>query len=173
MLGSQRDNLIDWLARQPERHLTEEFKPKPYEQLAGVLAAMGYEEEARAIRIERRRQQTRFMTWYEPWPASLAGKGMRFLSIIWQRLIGLLISYGYRPGKSAHQALAQTRQRCWQRAWVVDLDRARVLDGPSTRAAERMELRLVRSIVKIGTPTGEHLGDRELMAALATRSADL
>lgn len=58
-------------------------------------------------------------------------------------------------------------------AWVVDLDRARVLDGASTRAAERMELRLVRSIVKIGTPTGELLGDRELMKALATRSSDL
>jgi len=57
--------------------------------------------------------------------------------------------------------------------WVVDLDRARVLRGPSTRAAERMELRLIRSIVKIGTPTGEHLGDRELMRALATRSSDL
>ncbi|MGB1779722.1 MAG: lipopolysaccharide kinase InaA family protein [Longimicrobiales bacterium] len=58
-------------------------------------------------------------------------------------------------------------------AWVVDLDRARVLDGPSTRAAERMELRLVRSIVKIGTPTGEHLGDQEVMRALATRNSEL
>ena len=58
-------------------------------------------------------------------------------------------------------------------AWVVDLDRARVLDGPSPRAGERMELRLVRSIVKIGTPTGEHLGARELMTALATRGLDL
>jgi group II intron reverse transcriptase/maturase len=31
-------------------------------------------------------------------------------------------SYGYRPGKSAHDALAVARQRCWQRAWVLDLD---------------------------------------------------
>ena len=31
-------------------------------------------------------------------------------------------SYGYRPNKSAHQALAQTRKRCWERAWVLDLD---------------------------------------------------
>lgn len=31
-------------------------------------------------------------------------------------------SYGYRPGKSAHAAIAQARQRCWQRAWVLDLD---------------------------------------------------
>jgi retron-type reverse transcriptase len=31
-------------------------------------------------------------------------------------------SYGYRPGRDAHQALAVTRQRCWQARWVVDLD---------------------------------------------------
>lgn len=31
-------------------------------------------------------------------------------------------SYGYRPGKSAHQALAQTRQRCWSHDWALDLD---------------------------------------------------
>ena len=31
-------------------------------------------------------------------------------------------SYGYRPGKSAHQALGQTRQRCWRYDWVLDLD---------------------------------------------------
>ena len=31
-------------------------------------------------------------------------------------------SYGYRPGKSAHQALAVTRRRCWDYNWVIDLD---------------------------------------------------
>lgn len=31
-------------------------------------------------------------------------------------------SYGYRPGKSAHDALAVTRQRCWQRDWVLEYD---------------------------------------------------
>jgi RNA-directed DNA polymerase len=31
-------------------------------------------------------------------------------------------SYGYRPGRSAHDALAQTRQRCWVRDWVLDVD---------------------------------------------------
>lgn len=31
-------------------------------------------------------------------------------------------SYGYRPGRSAHDALAVTRQRCWKRDWVVDID---------------------------------------------------
>ncbi len=31
-------------------------------------------------------------------------------------------SYGYRPGRSAHDALAVTRERCWWKNWVVDLD---------------------------------------------------
>lgn len=31
-------------------------------------------------------------------------------------------SYGYRPGRSAHEALAVARQRCWQYALVLDLD---------------------------------------------------
>jgi RNA-directed DNA polymerase len=31
-------------------------------------------------------------------------------------------SYGYRPGKSAHDALAVTRQRCWQSDWVLEYD---------------------------------------------------
>ena len=31
-------------------------------------------------------------------------------------------SYGYRPGKSAHEAIGVTRQRCWRYNWVIDLD---------------------------------------------------
>jgi group II intron reverse transcriptase/maturase len=31
-------------------------------------------------------------------------------------------SYGYRPGKSAVDALRQTRQRCWRYDWVLDID---------------------------------------------------
>ena len=31
-------------------------------------------------------------------------------------------SYGYRPGKSAHHAIAQARKRCWKYAWVVEMD---------------------------------------------------
>ena len=31
-------------------------------------------------------------------------------------------SYGYRPGKSALEAVGQTRQRCWKLDWVIDLD---------------------------------------------------
>lgn len=31
-------------------------------------------------------------------------------------------SFGYRPGKSAHDAIAVTRQRCWRYSWVVEFD---------------------------------------------------
>ena len=31
-------------------------------------------------------------------------------------------SYGYRPGKSAKQAIAVTRKRCWRYDWVVEFD---------------------------------------------------
>lgn len=31
-------------------------------------------------------------------------------------------SYGYRPGRSALDAVAVARQRCWKQDWVVDLD---------------------------------------------------
>ena len=31
-------------------------------------------------------------------------------------------SYGYRPNKSAHQALAITRKRCWRYSWVLEFD---------------------------------------------------
>jgi hypothetical protein len=31
-------------------------------------------------------------------------------------------SYGYRPGKSAIDAVRRARQRCWRHDWVLDLD---------------------------------------------------
>ena len=31
-------------------------------------------------------------------------------------------SYGYRPGKSALEAIAVTRRRCWDFDWVVEFD---------------------------------------------------
>lgn len=31
-------------------------------------------------------------------------------------------SFGYRPGRSAHDALIKTREMCWKYAWVIDLD---------------------------------------------------
>jgi RNA-directed DNA polymerase len=37
-------------------------------------------------------------------------------------------SYGYRPNKSAHDALAACRQRCWKYDWVIDLDVQKFFD---------------------------------------------
>ncbi len=31
-------------------------------------------------------------------------------------------SYGYRPNRSAHQALERVRQRCWKYDWVLEFD---------------------------------------------------
>ena len=31
-------------------------------------------------------------------------------------------SYGYRPGRSAHDAIAVTRKRCWNYDWIVEFD---------------------------------------------------
>lgn len=38
-------------------------------------------------------------------------------------------SYGYRRRKSAGDALARCRQRCWDRDWVIDLDVAKFFDS--------------------------------------------
>ena len=40
-------------------------------------------------------------------------------------------SYGYRPGKSAIDAVRQARQRCWRYDWVLDLDVKGYLDPVS------------------------------------------
>jgi group II intron reverse transcriptase/maturase len=37
-------------------------------------------------------------------------------------------SYGYRPGKSAHDALAVCRERCWKYDWIIDLDVQKFFD---------------------------------------------
>jgi len=40
-------------------------------------------------------------------------------------------SYGYRPGKSALDAVAITRKRCWQYDWVLEFDIKGLLDRTS------------------------------------------
>jgi RNA-directed DNA polymerase len=40
-------------------------------------------------------------------------------------------SYGYRPRRSALDAVARCRERCWKKAWVIDLDVAKFLDASS------------------------------------------
>ena len=38
-------------------------------------------------------------------------------------------SYGYRPGRSAHDALGVCRERCWRNDWVLDMDIRKFFDS--------------------------------------------
>jgi RNA-directed DNA polymerase len=38
-------------------------------------------------------------------------------------------SYGYRPGKSAHQVIEVTRRRCWRYDWVLEFDIRALFDN--------------------------------------------
>src|SRR5271157_625101 len=40
-------------------------------------------------------------------------------------------SYGYRPGRSALDAVGMARKRCWEIDWVIDLDIKAFLDAES------------------------------------------
>src|SRR5258706_1695259 len=53
-------------------------------------------------------------------------------------------SYGYRPGKSAKQAIAVTRKRCWQYDWVVEFDIKAAFD----QIDHALLLKAVRSHIK-------------------------
>src|SRR5688500_14246296 len=49
-------------------------------------------------------------------------------------------SYGYRPARSALDAVAACRQRCWRKDWVVDLDIAKFFDSvPSDLIVKAVE----------------------------------
>jgi RNA-directed DNA polymerase len=68
-----------------------------------------------------------------------AGSGVRVLGVptvadrVAQTVVAMVVepeaekvfhpdSYGYRPGKSALDAVGRCRQRCWMQPWVIDLD---------------------------------------------------
>ena len=53
-------------------------------------------------------------------------------------------SYGYRPGRSAKQAIAVTRKRCWQYDWVVEFDIKSAFD----QIDHGLLLKAVRSHIK-------------------------
>jgi RNA-directed DNA polymerase len=38
-------------------------------------------------------------------------------------------SFGYRPGRSALDAVKKSRERCWKRDWVVEFDIAKFFDS--------------------------------------------
>jgi RNA-directed DNA polymerase len=47
-------------------------------------------------------------------------------------------SYGYRPGRSALDAVETCRQRCWKRDWVIDLDVASFFDSSTMSSSSRL-----------------------------------
>jgi len=51
-------------------------------------------------------------------------------------------SYGYRPGRSALQAVAACRQRCWKYDWAIDLDVQKFFD----EVPWHLVLRAVRAV---------------------------
>ena len=55
-------------------------------------------------------------------------------------------SYGYRPGKSALEAVGVSRQRCWRYAWALDLDIRAYFDS----IPHELLLRAVRKHTKCG-----------------------
>ena len=66
-------------------------------------------------------------------------------------------SYGYRPGRSAHDALAATRKRCWERDWVLEYDiRGSVRQHRSRTASESTSEALRRAL---GSRAGGALAD--------------
>jgi hypothetical protein len=53
-------------------------------------------------------------------------------------------SYGYRPGKSALDAVGTARQRCWHQDWVSDLDIKGFFDSvPHTELMRCLARRIV------------------------------
>ena len=55
-------------------------------------------------------------------------------------------SYGYRPGRSAKQAVAVTRGRCWRYDWVVEFDIQAAFD----QIDHRLLMKAVRAHIKEG-----------------------
>jgi RNA-directed DNA polymerase len=73
-------------------------------------------------------------------------------------------SYGYRPGRSAHDALRVCRDRCWKYFWVIDLDlrsffdsidHERMLKAVAAHTKERWILLYVERWLKAPTQQGD------------------
>jgi len=54
-------------------------------------------------------------------------------------------SFGYRPGRSAHQAIETARGRCWRYDWVLDLDIRAFFDSLDHQLAMRALQRYTQS----------------------------
>jgi hypothetical protein len=84
---------VAWLDGQWSRHLGDQFRPQPWEQLIAVLRAMGHSNEARKVAIARQHRLRR---------ARKVMLGARTLH--W--LYGVFVGYGYRPARLLSAVLA-------------------------------------------------------------------
>ena len=75
-------------------------------------------------------------------------------------------SYGYRPNRSAHDAIGKARERCWRYNWVLDMDISKFFDtidhallmkAVERHVQERWILLYIRRWLKVpyATVTGE------------------
>ena len=80
-------------------------------------------------------------------------------------------SYGYRPGKSQHQALAEARKNCWKKDWVIDIDIAGFFDNLdhelllgvlAKQTDEKWVLMYVRRWLKASVHSGEGIRQRDM-----------
>ncbi len=77
---------LEWLSRSPKKYTTATFRAQPYLQLARVLTDSGHVLESHKVLIEMENARRR------------SGAMTRF-QLFWHSLMGVLISYGYRPWK--------------------------------------------------------------------------
>lgn len=75
-------------------------------------------------------------------------------------------SYGYRPKRSAHQAIEQVRKNCWKYNWVIDLDiknffdeidHEKLLKALNKHVEEKWVLRYIERWLK--APLQNHRGE--------------
>ena len=97
--GPPRDaeSRIAWLDHQLPRHLEQDFRPQPWQQLARVLMEMGHEDDGRTVLIEMRKRQRgsrwkyRDAWWKRAW---------WFVLTRFDWVLGALVAYGYRPHRA-------------------------------------------------------------------------
>jgi hypothetical protein len=81
---------IAWLMRQKKSHLTTDFRPQPFEQLAKVLREMGHDADARRVAMEKQRLMIPVRVRQAAWFAK------PFVWALWQAHRASS-GYGYRP----------------------------------------------------------------------------
>jgi hypothetical protein len=86
--ATDANSRIKWLDRQVPSDLIQNFKPQPWEQLIHVLRAMGHEDDAKRVAIEKQTRMRRLGT-------------ISRLGSILHWFFGKFIGYGYRPLRGA------------------------------------------------------------------------